>query len=120
VTHHICIQQPQHQGAVMGEITSISVGSVESFPPLVHARIVTDELSRLLGLLNAACPDAAAVSFDFDGNLRVHIDVRSRGDVAVIETVLPTLGGGGMLYRLTLGATPHHPFHHRISALVAC
>lgn len=102
----------------MGENTAIAAGSVELFPQITHASVVTDELAKLLGLLKAACPEATAIRFDFDGKLRVHIDVRSRSDVAVVEAVLPTLGGGGMFYGLSLGATPHHPFHHRISALV--
>ncbi|MBC2667026.1 hypothetical protein H7F51_16025 [Novosphingobium flavum] len=99
-------------------MTAIPAGSVELFPPPLHASLVTDELGRLMGMVKAACPEATAIRFDFDGKLRVHIDVRSRSDVAVIETILPALGGGGLFQGVTLGATPHHPFHHRISALV--
>ena len=69
-------------------------------------------------MLKISCPEAAAIRFDFDGKLHVHIDVRSRSDVATINAILPVLGGGGMFYGLTFGATPQHPFHHRISALV--
>jgi hypothetical protein len=102
----------------MGKMTAIPAGSVEFFSPIVHASEATDELNKLLGMLKNACPEATAIRFDFDGKLRVHIDVRSRSDVAMIEAILPALGRGGTFYGLTLGATPHHPFHHRISALV--
>lgn len=102
----------------MGETSALSTGSVEIFPAIPHVSMVNDELSRLIGLVKAACPEALAVRLDFDGRLRVHVDVRSRSDVAVVEAVLPTLGGGAMFYGLTRGATPHHPFHHRVSALV--
>lgn len=102
----------------MGEMTAPPAGSVELFPPRLQTSTVTDELGKVLDLLKVACPEAAAIRFDFDGKLRLHIDVRSRGDVAVIEKILPALGGGGLFHDLSLGATPHHPFHHRISALV--
>lgn len=102
----------------MGEMTAIPTGSVELLPPLTHSSAASDELNKLLTMLKATCPEATAIRFDFDGKLRVHIDVRNRGDVTMIEAILPTLGGGGLFYGLTRGATPLHPFHHRISALV--
>jgi len=102
----------------MGTMTAIPASSAELFSPLGHASGATDELNRLLDMLKTACPEATAIRFDFDGKLRVHIDVRCRSDVAMIEAILPALGGGATFYGLTLGATPHHPFHHRISALV--
>lgn len=102
----------------MGETITIPANSVEIFPPAVPASIVTDELCKLLEMLKDACPRATSIGFDFDGRLRVHIDMRSRAEIDVIETVLPHLGGGAMFYGLTIGATPHHPFHHRLSARV--
>ena len=102
----------------MGKMTAIPEGSVEPLPPLARSSAATDELNKLLAMLKSTCPEATAVRFDFDGKLRVHIDVRNRDDVAMIEAILPVLGGGGVFYGLTIGATPQHPFHHRISALV--
>ena len=78
----------------------------------------SDELGKLMEMLRATCPEATAIRFDYDGELRVHLDVRNRDDVAMIEAVLPVLGGGRLFYGLTRGATPLHPFHHRVSALV--
>lgn len=111
---------PEHEkwGAVMNEMTAIQTGTVELFPALTHDSVVSGELGKLMDIIKASCPEATSVRFDFDGKLRVHIDVRSRDEIAVIESVLPTLGGGGLFYGLTLGATPHRPFHHRITAFV--
>ncbi|NOW49012.1 hypothetical protein FHW96_005202 [Novosphingobium sp. SG751A] len=102
----------------MGEMTTIPAGNVERFPLVENARAVSDELAKLEVMIKAACPEATAIHFDFDGKLRVRIDVHSRDDVAAIQKTLPGLGGGGLFYGLTLGATPHSPFHHRVSALV--
>ena len=63
-------------------------------------------------------PPDAMISFDFDGRLHVHIDVRKREDIAMIEEVLPPLGMG-LFHGLKRSATPNRPFFHRISALVA-
>ena len=78
---------------------------------------VTDELSRILALLRQACPPNARISFDFDGRLHVHVDVRNIEEVAAVEAALPALGQG--LFRcLRRGATPNRAFLHRVSALV--
>lgn len=90
--------------------------SVEPFP-YQRSTHVTDELNRILGMLRDVSPKDAVISFDFDGRLHVHIDVRRREEVTLLEAVLPTLGGG-LFQGLARGSTPHHPFFHRISALV--
>lgn len=92
--------------------------SVERLPAVERSTIITDELNRLLGMLRSVCPPEAIISFDFDGRLHVHIDVRSQSDGALIEARLPALGLG-LFHDIAHGSTPHHPFFHRVSALVA-
>ena len=100
-------------------LNAVVVNSVEQFPRPSHDAIVTDELSRILSLLREVCPRTATISFDFDGRLHAHIDVRTIEDVTRIEAALPMLGRD-LFHSLSRKATPHHPFHHRISALVEC
>lgn len=90
---------------------------VERFPG-PRSTVVVDELDRILAILRDSCPPDAIISFDFDGRLHAHIDVRRREDVTVIERILPSIGAG-LFHDLSLRGTPHRPFFHRISALVA-
>ena len=92
-------------------------GSVERLPAASQSTVVTDELGRILGMLRESCPKQAQISFDFDGRLHVHIDVREKDQVTLIEAMLPTLGLG-LFHSISRSETPHHPFFHRISALV--
>lgn len=101
----------------MTEASGPATSTVEPFP-LQRSLAVTEELTRILGMLREVCPNDAVISFDFDGDLHVHIDVRRREEVTLLEALLPTLGGG-LFHSLSRGATPHHPFFHRVSALVA-
>jgi len=100
----------------MNAMPNPAVSSVESFP-LQHSTNLTDELNRILRMLQDIAPKDATISFDFDGRLHVHIDVRKREEGVLIEALLPTLRGG-LFHSLARGATPNHPFFHRISALV--
>jgi hypothetical protein len=97
--------------------SSAALSTVEPFP-VQHSTTVAGELDRILGMLRDISPANAAISFDFDGQLHVHIDVRRREEITLLEAVLPSLGCG-LFHSLSRGATPHHPFFHRISALVA-
>ena len=92
-------------------------GSVERLPAASQSTVVSDELNRILAILRDACPDQALINFDFDGRLHLHIDVRNREDVILIESMLPTMGMG-LFHTISNGETPHHPFFHRISAIV--
>lgn len=85
--------------------------------PNQKSTVISDELSRILDMLRDICPAGARISFDFDGKLHVHIDVRTGEDVARMGGILPTLGGG-MFHGINVGTTPHHPFFHRVSALI--
>lgn len=90
--------------------------SVEHLPEQ-RSTVLTDELNKILDMLTSACPDRSIISFDFDGKLHVHIDVRSLEDMLKVEGTLPLLGGG-MLHDVVRGRTPHRPFFHRLSAVV--
>jgi hypothetical protein len=90
---------------------------VERLPSQQPSTIVTDELGRVLAILRDSCPKDATISFDFDGKLHVHIDIRKQEDVLILESILPTLGLG-MFKSLRRGTTPNRPFFHRLSALV--
>jgi hypothetical protein len=91
---------------------------VEFFPGLHPSTRLTDELTRLLTMLREVSPGDATISFDFDGQLHIHIDVRRQEEVAALEAVLPALDGG-RIHSVSRRATPHHPFFHRVSVLVA-
>lgn len=90
--------------------------SVERLPDQ-RSSMITDELNKVLTMLQGACPKDAIISFDFDGRLHVHVDVHSFEDLLKVEGILPILGGG-TFHDLTRGETPHRPFHHRLSAIV--
>ena len=82
-----------------------------------HPTAVTDELNRILMLLRDVCPKGALISFDFDGRLHVHVDVRGGEQVSLVEAILPTVGHN-LFHSFRRGKTPHRPFFHRVSALV--
>jgi hypothetical protein len=79
---------------------------------------VSDELGRLMSALHDSCGPEAVISFNYDGTLRVHIDVRDVADVARLEATLPSLCGG-VFHDTQRGLAAHHSFFHRISAMVA-
>ncbi len=61
----------------MERALSTPLGSVEAFPGAEKNTVVLDELNKILSLLRDACPSDALISFDFDGTLHAHIDVRN-------------------------------------------
>lgn len=85
--------------------------------PQQRTRNVTDGLNDILSMVRSACPPEANITFDFDGELHVHIDVRSLEEVLKVEGMLPGLGAG-IFRAISRGDTPHHPFFHRLSAIV--
>ena len=96
---------------------SSTLGSIERLPAASQSTVVSDELNRVLAMLREACPKQSLISFDFDGRLHVHIDVRKREEVILVEAMLPTMGLG-LFHSISNGETPHHPFFHRVSAIV--
>jgi hypothetical protein len=101
----------------MAEGLTLVPGNVERFPDTGRSTAISDELSSLANLLREACPEGACISFSFDDKLQAHIDVRKREHVTFVQMILPTLKPG-LFHSISLGGTPHHPFYHRISALV--
>jgi hypothetical protein len=94
------------------------VGSrIEHLPKPARPKSVSDELNRILSSLRDACPEDAAISFDFDGKLHVHIDIRNLEDVAVTEAILPTLCMN-IFHDIRRGNAPHSSFYHRVTAAV--
>jgi hypothetical protein len=79
---------------------------------------VSDELGKLMGTLREHCSPEAVISFQFDGKLHVHIDVRDMEEIARLESILPSLCGGAFS-ELQRGLAAHHSFFHRLSARVA-
>lgn len=79
---------------------------------------ITEELSKLLAMVRAHAADDAKIGIDFDGKLHLRVDVRDGEHVKALAEVLPTLGTGDIFHRIEVGATPRHPFSHRVSALI--
>lgn len=94
-----------------------SSNNLERLPTGLTSTIVTDELTRITSLLRTFAPEGV-IGFEFDGCLHVHIDLRNREDVLVLQAVLLTIEGG-LFRNLTLGNTPNRSFGHRVSAEVA-
>ncbi len=78
---------------------------------------VTDELGSILRTVRERCPADARISFDFDGRLRLHVDVRTSEEVSKVETALAS-SRAGMFHSFSCGKTPHHPFFRRLSAVI--
>lgn len=78
---------------------------------------VVDELRRLTDQLRAEFPDAERISFDFEHDLHLHIDVRTLEQAHVIMARLPSLCGG-CFKNPFIGDSPHHLFFQRVSAAV--
>jgi hypothetical protein len=101
----------------MAEVIGRIAGGADRFSAPLQTSSVSDELNRIMELVRGACPPETYVTFSFDGRLQVHIDVRKREHVMYVEMVLPSLEQG-LFHSISLGGTPRHPFHHRVSALV--
>lgn len=82
-----------------------------------RATPVSDELNRIREAVRSACPDAAEITFEYDGKLRINVDIRRLEDLARLEAVLPTLCGG-VFSAVQRGLVDNRPFLHRLTALV--
>ena len=94
-----------------------SISSIERLPNQVRPKIVSVELNKILSSLRGACPEDAEISFDFDGTLHVHIDMRNLEDLILAEYILPKLCLG-IFHDIQRGNAPHSSFFHRVSAQV--
>jgi hypothetical protein len=84
-----------------------------------HAPLtITEKLNRLIAHVRVGCPEDTKVSFHFDGQLRINIDVRNYEDIARIETLLPKMCEG-IFSKLERRSAENHPFFHRLSGLVS-
>lgn len=101
----------------MAELYELATAGVDRGPVPLQSGAITEELSRITTMIRSGLPEVTGVSFSFDGKLQVHIDVRKREEVTIVEMVLPSLEPG-LLCGLSRGRTPGHPFHHRITATV--
>lgn len=82
-----------------------------------HPTPVSDELSKLRTALLDKLPRNAAVKFEYDGRLNLHVDVRSYEDRLVVEALIPGLCGG-IFTNLQRGMSSQGSHRHRISAVV--
>lgn len=92
-------------------------GQVEPFPKTAADRGLSEQLGQLRQMLLAEFPAAEGVNLTFDGQLRAHIDIRKGEEILCVETKLAGMAGG-IFSQIQRGPAPHHPFLHRISALV--
>jgi hypothetical protein len=59
------------------------------------------------------------ITFEYNGKLHLHVDVRRLEELAIVEATLPSLCGG-IFHDLQRGMAARHSFFHRVSALVTC
>ncbi len=89
--------------------------TLASLVPVERQTPINDELAGLRDLVIGICPRDATVGFVFTDRLRLTIDVRTLEEIAALEMLLPGMAGG-VLCRLTRGATPGHSFRRRLTA----
>ena len=87
-------------------------------PPELEPRTISRELERLTAQLHDEFPHAEKISFDFDGKLHLHVDVRDLEEAHIIHSRLERLYGA-LYSHYFVGESPHHRFWHRVSAVVA-
>ena len=92
-------------------------GNVEQIYCSTESTPVSDELQKLTAMLAPLCPRESGIKFDFDGRLRVHIDVRRFEEMTTLEALLPTVCGG-IFHEVQRGMAGKHSFFHRVSAVV--
>ena len=83
-----------------------------------HATPISDELGKLTTMLAQICPPDAVIAFQFDGKLRLSIDIRRFEEMTTIEAQLPLLYGG-IFHEVQRVLPGHGSFFHRLSAIVA-
>ncbi len=93
------------------------LSAVAGNAPQGRESAVSNELNRILTIVRESCPPGARISFDFDGQLHVHVDVRTFEQVRAVEAALADTAAG-LFHGFSRGKTPHHPFFHRVSALI--
>lgn len=105
-------------GRLMSEKSSFEQENVSIMPAHTRGSSISQEMKRAWSSVRKEFPDANRVSFEFDGELVLHVDVRMGQTVPLIEARLASLNGG-MFTNIRHGKTPGHRFLHRVSALVS-
>ena len=82
------------------------------------SRMISDELDRIAQAVAAVSPADADIGFEYDGKLRINVDIRKLEDLARVELLLPTLCGG-IFSDVQRGLVDNRPFLHRLTAVVA-
>lgn len=95
----------------------MQINQIEPFPQPQRNNAIADELGKLLDVVRSEFPKAVKIVFEFDSKLKLHIDVRTGEEIATTEARLAGLCGG-IFSKIQHGATPHHPFFHRVTAQV--
>ncbi len=80
-------------------------------------RPVSRELDRIADAVRALCPKDTQIGFEYDGRLRMHLDIRGLEEVARLEILLPGLEGG-MFSNIQRGLVDNRPFFHRLIVAV--
>jgi hypothetical protein len=114
-TVSVLLSSAQAKGVQMAKVFDMTAQEIDRFQFASRSGAVSDELTRITTLIRSALPEVAGVSLSFDSKLQVHIDVRRREDVTVVELILPNLEPG-LFQGIGRGRTPGHPFHHRVTA----
>lgn len=78
---------------------------------------LTEGLCKLHDMLREACPQGAAIRFEFEGTLRVHIDVRTFEEIRQVELSLAAVSPG-TFHSTTRKTVPQRSFFKRVTALV--
>lgn len=104
-------------GANVTDIARQPTGQVEPFPKMPGPKGVSDQLGQIRDILSSEFPQASAVTLDYDGALHAHIDVRDGQEIPIVEARLAGMCGG-IFSKVRHGASPNHPFQHRISMVV--
>ena len=79
---------------------------------------ISEELGRLTRMLRVVCPAEAMISFEYNGALHLHVDVRLSEDASGIEALLPSLCGG-IFHSAQRRMTARHSFFHRVCPRVS-
>jgi len=90
---------------------------VEAIRSAEDERPISSALRRLLEPLHAEFPKAVAISFEYQKDLHLHVDLRTLEEAHVVQARLSALCGG-VFHDIFIGSSPHHPFFHRVSAKV--
>jgi hypothetical protein len=78
---------------------------------------VSAELQKLTDMLAPQCPKDCIIKFEFDGKLRLVIDLRRFEELTALEALLPAMWGG-IFQEVQRGITDKHSFFHRLTAVV--